>query len=57
MDYLAPTYYFDYETKEIQQIVEEFNIDALTKKEKARLLYLKVRDEHRYNPYYLNFSK
>ncbi len=57
MDYLSPTYFFDYETKEIQQIVEEFNIESLTKKEKAIGLYLKVRDTYRYNPYYLNFSK
>lgn len=57
MDYLSPTYYFDYETNEIQEIVGEFKIDALTLKEKAKLLYLKVRDSYRYDPYYLNFSK
>jgi len=57
MDYLTPTYYFDYETKGIQQIVKEFNIDTLTEKEKAIQLYLKVRDAYRYDPYYLSFSK
>ena len=57
MDYLAPTYYFDYESKEIQQLVAAFNLDTLTQKEKAIQLYLKVRDAYRYNPYYLNFSK
>jgi len=57
MDYLSPTYYFDYETEEIQKIVKEFKTDAHTQKEKAKQLYLKVRDAYRYDPYYLSFSK
>ena len=57
MDYLAATYYFDYHSKEIQQLVAACNVDALTKKEKAIQLYLKVRDAYRYDPYYLNFAK
>ena len=44
MDYLAATYYFDYESKEIQQLIAACNVAAGTKKEKAIQLYLKVRD-------------
>ncbi len=51
MDYLASTYYFDYKTEEIQELVKEFNIDELTSKEKAKRLYLKIRDEWKYDPY------
>ncbi len=57
MDYLAPTYFFDYQTEEIQELVKEFKTDELTQKEKAKRLYIKVRDEWRYDPYTLNFSK
>ncbi len=57
MEYLSPTYFFDYETDEIQQIVSEFKTNKLTKKEKAKALYLKVRDSWRYDPYHLSFSK
>jgi transglutaminase-like putative cysteine protease len=57
MDYLSPTFYFDFETEEVQQFVEEYITDRNSQKEKAKLLYLKVRDSYRYDPYYLNFSK
>ncbi|KAA1246059.1 transglutaminase family protein [Aquimarina sp. RZ0] len=57
MDYLASTYYFDYETDEIQEIIDEFNTDALTPKEKSKLLYLKIRDFWKYYPYTINLSK
>ncbi len=57
MDYLSSTYYFDFETEEIQQLVSEFNNDFLSDKEKTKLLYLKVRDSWRYDPYNLSFSK
>ncbi len=57
MDYLASTYYYDYESEEIQELIKEFKTDALTPKEKAKQLYVKVRDEWRYDPYTLHFSK
>jgi len=57
MDYLAPTYYFDYESDEIQELVSKFKARSISPKEKAIELYLKVRDSWRYNPYDLSFSK
>ncbi|MBC8321021.1 MAG: transglutaminase domain-containing protein [Bacteroidetes bacterium] len=56
MNYLSPTYYFDFETEGIQKLIKEFKTDALSSKEKAKLLYLKIRDGWRYNPYYISFS-
>ncbi len=57
MDYLTSTYYFDYETDEIQELVKELKTDILTKKEKAKRIYNKIRDEWRYDPYTLSFVK
>lgn len=57
MDYLSPTYFFDFEAKSIQNIIEEFKTDALSDKEKAVQLYLKIRDDWRYNPYQLSFER
>ncbi|WP_298318876.1 transglutaminase family protein [uncultured Aquimarina sp.] len=57
MDYLEATYYFDYESDEIQKIIREFNTDTLTPKEKATRLYLKIRDDWWYDPYHINLSK
>jgi|TARA_R110000764_G_scaffold175171_4_gene261499 hypothetical protein len=57
MDYLSPTYFFDYKSEEIQKLVVEFKNISFTVKEKTKLLYLKVRDSRRYNPYSLSFSK
>lgn len=57
MDFISPTYFFDYESDGIQELIKEFRTDALSSKEKAKLLYIKVRDGYRYDPYYLNFSK
>ncbi|WP_333968510.1 transglutaminase family protein [Aquimarina algiphila] len=57
MDYLASTYYFDYETDKIQELVKEFKTDTLTPKEKAIGLYLKIRDEWRYDPYQISLIK
>ncbi len=57
MDYLKATYYFDYETEEIQKLIQKFKTDTLTQKEKAKQLYLKIRDNWRYNPYRISLSK
>ncbi len=57
MDYTAATYYFDYESDEIQELIQEFQKEDLSLKEKAKKLYLKVRDGYRYDPYFLSFSK
>jgi len=57
MDYLSSTYFFDYETDEIQKIIQEFDTNTLNQKEKTIRLYLKIRDSWRYNPYEISFSK
>ncbi len=57
MDYLKSTYFFDYVSDEIQQLVTEFKSKNISKKEKTIALYLRVRDSWRYDPYNLSFSK
>ena len=57
MDYLSPTYFFDFESEEIQTIISEFKDASLSKKEIAIALYTKVRDHWRYDPYNLSFNK
>lgn len=53
--YLEETYYLNYQCPEIQQIISEFT-DLKSAKEKAVALYLKIRDNWRYNPYHFSFS-
>ena len=57
MDNLSPTYYYDYESEAIQNLVAEFRSDELSDKEKAIQLYLKVRDGWWYNPYTISLKK
>lgn len=57
MNYLKPTYYFDYQDDVIQKIVAEINQNYDSDKEKAIALYNKVRDAWRYNPYNFTFIK
>ncbi len=57
MDYLSPTYFFDFESEEIQAIVSEFKDASLSQKEIAIGLYTVVRDHWRYDPYNLSFNK
>ena len=54
MDYLSSTYYFDFENDAIQKFIKEFQINTLSIKEKAIGIYLKIRDNWRYNPYQLS---
>ncbi|MBQ4822545.1 transglutaminase domain-containing protein [Aquimarina sp. MMG016] len=56
MDYLSSTYFFDYETEAIQEIIQEFNSETLSPKEKAKQVYLKVRDHWRYDPYHIHLT-
>ena len=57
MDYLSPTYFFDYTTIAIQQLIADVVHESLSEKEKAKQLYVKVRDSWRYDPYSLSLSK
>ena len=57
MTYLDSTYYFDFEDEAIQALVSEYRGPALTDKEKAISLYLKIRDQWRYNPYHISLAR
>lgn len=53
--YLQPTFYFDTDSEEIQNLVKEF-VNLESDKEKIKKLYLKVRDNWRYNPYVIGLT-
>ncbi len=57
MDYLKATYYFDYQSDEIQALISPYVVNSLSDKEKTIRLYVKIRDSWRYDPYHLHFSK
>ncbi|RKR12471.1 hypothetical protein CLV91_2602 [Maribacter vaceletii] len=57
MNFLKETYYFDFNSPEIQELLSEYKKEQLTKKEIAKALYLEVRDPWCYDPYYFSFSK
>ncbi len=57
IDYLTSSYFFDYESNEIQKLIARYKTDLLSNKEKTKRLYIKVRDSWRYDPYHLSFSK
>ena len=57
MTYLDSSYYFDHEDEAIQALVSEFKKPALSEKEKAIGLYLKVRDQWKYNPYHISLAR
>lgn len=56
MKYLSPTYYLDFRSEAVQQLIKEFK-PIESKKEIAIALYLKIRDGWRYNPYRISFVK
>ena len=55
--YLSPTNYFDFDHNAIQNLISEFKTDTLSDKEKAIGLYIKVRDDWRYDPYNISLLK
>lgn len=57
MKYLEPTYYFDFENILVQHLISEFKTEVLSDKEKAIGIYIKVRDNWRYDPYSISLSK
>ncbi len=57
MNYLSSTYFFDYESDNVQQLISEYKHSLLSEKEKTILLYLKIRDSWRYDPYDISLSK
>ena len=57
MNYLSPTYFFDYEHEEIQKLLNGFIDSSLSPTEKTIGLYLKIRDGIRYDPYSISLKK
>ena len=57
MTYLEPSYFFDYNSSTIQQLIAEFDIDTLSKKEKAVGIYTKIRDGYMYNAYAISLNQ
>lgn len=57
MDNLSSSYYYDFESDVIQNLVTEFRLEELSDKEKAIGLYMKVRDKWWYNPYVISLKK
>ena len=56
-NFTASTYFFDYDHPIIKEMIQEFQDDSSSDKEKAIELYLKIRDGWRYNPYDISFNK
>ncbi|MEM9078057.1 MAG: transglutaminase family protein [Bacteroidota bacterium] len=54
-EYLEETFFFDYSSPQIQDVISEFK-SLTSEKEKISGLYLKVRDSWRYNPYHIGFT-
>jgi transglutaminase-like putative cysteine protease len=52
--YLQSTFYFDYESPEIQELISGFQ--HLTNQEIITQLYIHVRDHWRYNPYKIGLT-
>lgn len=57
INYLKSSSLLDFESLEIQQIISEFKTEKLNNKQKAIEIYLKVRDNWRYNPYKISFDE
>nr|WP_026756022.1 transglutaminase-like domain-containing protein [Sediminibacter sp. Hel_I_10] len=57
MPYLKPTYFFDFETAPIQELISELKTEQLSDKAKAIALYTKVRDGWTYDPYTISLSE
>ena len=48
---LKPTFYLDFDSEIIQSFITKLDLQNLTEIEKAKRIYLAVRDEIRYDPY------
>ena len=57
MSYIESTYFFDYKHENIQYLIQEFQSNSLSQKEKAIKVYLKIRDGWRYNASQISFNK
>ncbi len=57
MTYLNKTYYLDFDSTPIQNLVEDVKSESISSQEKAIKLYKRVRDDWLYDPYHISLSK
>lgn len=57
MNYLNPSYFFNFENKLIQALISEFSVDSISNKQKAIGVYTKIRDDWKYDPYSISLSE
>ncbi|EDP96718.1 transglutaminase-like domain-containing protein [Kordia algicida OT-1] len=57
MNCLKTTYFFDFENEIIQKLIASHKENTTSDKEKAIALYNNVRDNWKYDPYSISFSK
>jgi transglutaminase-like putative cysteine protease len=55
--YLEPTYFFDYDQKEVADFAESVCTTSMEPAERAIALYYAVRDQILYNPYDLKYTR
>ena len=56
-NYLEPSYFFDFESDLVQNLISEFKDGSISEKQKAIVLYTKVRDNWKYDPYTISLTK
>lgn len=56
-EYLQPTYFLDFDNEEVRAFAHKHSESAETELEKAKSLYLAVRDGWYYDPYYLDLRR
>ena len=57
MNYLEPSYFFDFHTGLVQSLISEFKGDSISHKQKAIGVYTKIRDDWKYDPYSISLSE
>ncbi len=55
--YLEPTYFLDYDQKEVASFAESICTTSMQPREKAIALYYAIRDQIIYNPYDLKYTR
>ncbi|UOY06633.1 transglutaminase family protein [Muricauda sp. SCSIO 64092] len=56
MEYIKATTYLDYDSAAIQDLISPFTSEELSPMEKAKGMYLVIRDRWRYNPYQISLN-
>lgn len=56
MEFLATTYFLDYQSPEIQKLIGDFQLAGLEPADLAQAVYLRIRDGWRYNPYRISLQ-